>query len=71
MIYLQNLLGFSGVYDRASAFCLFLLAISGVICAIIYFVLIRDRYEARLQKQIRKEQREERRAKRLAEKITR
>ena len=61
MMYLEQLLGAGSVWDRASAFCLVMLVISAAVSGLIYFTLIRDRYEAKLQRQIRKEKREERR----------
>ena len=54
MTYLQNILGMGNAYDRASAFCLILLAMSAVISAGIYFFLIRDKYDARLKRQLKK-----------------
>ena len=57
MRYLENILGFGSAYDRASAFCLLLLALSATISGIVYFTLIRDKYEAKLARQIRKEKR--------------
>ena len=64
MIYLETLIGAGKVWDRASAFCLIMLVLSAGVSGLIYFVLIRDRYEAKLQRQIRKEKREERRLER-------
>ncbi|MCR5328110.1 MAG: sugar ABC transporter permease [Saccharofermentans sp.] len=61
MDYLERLLNAGKVWDRSSAFCLVMLVISAAISGLIYFTLIRDRYEAKLQRQIRKEKREERR----------
>ena len=61
MTFLQNILGMGNAYDRASAFCLILLAMSAAISGIIYFVLIRDRYDAKLKRLNRKAKREERR----------
>ena len=57
MNYLYNILGFGNAYDRASAFCLILLALSAGISSIIYFTLIRDKYEAKLARQRRREKR--------------
>jgi multiple sugar transport system permease protein len=54
MTYLQNILGMGSAYDRASAFCLILLAMSAVISALIYFFLIRDKYDAKLNRQMKK-----------------
>ena len=54
MTYLQNILGMGNAYDRASAFCLILLAMSAVISALIYFFLIRDKYDAKLKRQMKK-----------------
>ena len=54
MTYLQNILGMGSAYDRASAFCLILLAMSAVISALIYFFLIRDKYDAKLKRQMKK-----------------
>ncbi len=59
MTFLQNILGMGNAYDRASAFCLILLAMSAAISGIIYFVLIRDRYDAKLKRLNRKAKREE------------
>jgi len=61
--YLDKVVGFGSAYDRGSAFCLILLAMSAIISGLIYFFLIRDRYEAKLAREIRKEKRMERRLK--------
>ena len=61
MMYLETLLAAGSVWDRASAFCIIMLILSAAISGIVYFTLIRDRYEAKLQRQIRKEKRVERR----------
>ena len=60
MSYLNNILGMGSAYDRASAFCLILLAISAAISGLVYFTLIRDRYEAKLKRLQRKEEKERR-----------
>lgn len=57
MTYLENILGMGNAYDRASAFCLILLALSASISGLIYFFLIRDKYDARLKRIARKEKR--------------
>ena len=54
MTYLQNILGMGNAYDRASAFCLILLALSAVLSGLIYFFLIRDKYDAKLKRQMKK-----------------
>lgn len=54
MIYLQNILGLGSAYDRASAFCLIMLAISAVLSGLVYFFLIRDKYDAKLKRQMKK-----------------
>lgn len=54
MTYLQNILGMGSAYDRASAFCLVMLAMSAVMSAIVYFFLIRDKYDAKLKRQMKK-----------------
>lgn len=54
MTYLNNILGMGNAYDRASAFCLVLLAISAVMSGLIYFFLIRDKYDARLKRQMKR-----------------
>lgn len=61
MMFLQNIFSFGNAYDRASAFCLVLFAISVTLSGIIYFFLIRDKHDAKLKRLIRKEKREERR----------
>lgn len=58
MTYLQNILGMGNAYDRASAFCLILLALSAVLSGLIYFFLIRDKYDARIKRQMKKAERE-------------
>ena len=62
MTFIENILGFGNAYDRASAFCLILLAISAVMSALIYFFFIRDRYDAKLKRQMRKAERQSRAA---------
>jgi multiple sugar transport system permease protein len=56
-LYLDNLLGMGNAWDRASAFCLIMLGLSVAISGLIYFTLIRDRYETKLARRIRKEKR--------------
>ena len=60
MSYLENILGMGNAYDRASAFCLILLALSASISGLVYFTLLRDRYEVQLKRRLRKEKRQER-----------
>lgn len=55
MMYLQNLLSRGSAYGKASAFCIILLGISAITCGLIYFFLIRDKYDAKLKRAIRKE----------------
>lgn len=65
MMFLQNLLGMGpNGYAKGAAFCLVLLILSAIISGIIYFFLIRDRYEAKLKRKYKRELREEK--KRLA-----
>lgn len=59
MTFLQNILGFGNAYDRASAFCLLLLAASAILSVLIYFIFIRDRYDAKLKRQLKKAQKME------------
>ena len=54
MSYLQNILGMGNAYDRASAFCLVMLAMSAAMSALVYFFLIRDKYDAKLKRQMKK-----------------
>jgi multiple sugar transport system permease protein len=52
----------SYAYDRASAASLIMLALYAFFAGLVYFIFIRDRYEAKQRKLIRKERREARRA---------
>lgn len=54
MSYLQNILGMGNAYDRASAFCLVMLAMSAAMSALVYFFLIRDKYDAKMKRQLKK-----------------
>lgn len=54
MQYLENLLGFGNAWDRASAFSITLLILSATISGLIYFFLIRDKYDAKLKRLNRK-----------------
>ena len=55
--YLDNILGMGNAYDRASAFCIIMLALSAAISGLVYFLLLRDRYEVELKRRMRKEKR--------------
>ena len=68
--YLNQLLQMGKAWDRASAFSILLFLVCALLSAIIYFTLIRDRYEAKLARLRRKEKREERRLSRAAKSMT-
>ena len=56
MVFLQNIFNRGNAWDRASAFSIVLMLISAAVSGLIYFLLIRDRYEAKLRRKLRKEQ---------------
>ena len=60
MMYLENVLGMGSAFDRASAFCLIMLALSASISGLIYFFLLRDKYEVKLKRQLRAEKKRQR-----------
>jgi len=61
MLFLLTI-GMGSAYDRASAFCLVMLAFSATISGLIYFLLIRDRYEAKQRRLMRKEEKKNKKA---------
>ena len=56
MVFLQNMFHRGNLWDRASALSLVLMVISAAVSGLIYFLLIRDRYEAKLRRMNRKEE---------------
>ena len=54
------MLGLGRLWGKGGAFCLILLAMSAAISGLIYFFLIRDKYDARLKRMMRKKKRQER-----------
>ncbi len=68
--YLEQLLRMGKAWDRASAFSILLFLVSALLSAIIYFTLIRDRYEAKLARIRRKEKREQRKAQKAAKALS-
>ncbi len=60
MNYLGSMLGLGRLWGKGGAFCLILLAMSAAISGLIYFFLIRDKYDARLKRMMRKKKRQER-----------